>query len=288
MNCDECQEEIFELIEREAIDPEGVREILRRCPDCAALFEEMKASLKAAAALPIESPPPARDAAILQAAAARKSKVAPPAPRRLQPFPWAVAATALLAVAIGVWAIPRGAEEAEQAELEPAVAPAPADDQEVREDRVGQGFEADADRLTVAEAEESQVAAVEKSAARQPSAHQPRRAAKRAPARRADEELRLEAARAPASPAMAESTAGGAMADVPDASAACAEKEKRLASRKPDANRGVTDAEDALTIGLCYQAAGNDAKAREWLRRASEHPTTKTRALEALQELANE
>ena len=271
MNCDECQERVFELIEREAIDPEGVREILRRCPDCAALFEEMKAGLAAAAKLPIESPPASLDAAIIRAAATRQTEALPSPRRRLQPLPWAVAATALLAVGIGVWAIPHGADEAEQAASEPAMAPA-----------------VEADERAVAEAEEPKVQAVAKSAARQPPTRQRKRAAKPAPARRADDEVRLEAVQAPASQAMAESTAGAAMADAPDASAACAQKEKRLARRESEAKRGAADAEDALAIGLCYQAAGEEAKARQWLQRALDHPATKARALEALHELAPE
>jgi uncharacterized protein with PIN domain len=39
MNCDECKEQVFELIEREAVDRDGVREILARCPECRAAFD---------------------------------------------------------------------------------------------------------------------------------------------------------------------------------------------------------------------------------------------------------
>jgi len=110
MSCDECQEQIFELIEREAIDPEGVREILARCPDCRSAFEETKAALGLAALLPIEEPPAAIDAAILRAAASRRRGGIPLRKRFVQAPPWAVAAIALLAVGVGVLTIPRGVQ----------------------------------------------------------------------------------------------------------------------------------------------------------------------------------
>ncbi len=118
MNCDECKEQVFELIEREAVDPEGVHEILARCPDCRAAFDEMKAALAVAERLPIEEPGADVDAAILRAAAARAPRVVPLRRRRLHPPPWAVAAIALLAVGVGVWTIPRGEQ------LEGGAAPA--------------------------------------------------------------------------------------------------------------------------------------------------------------------
>ena len=65
MNCEECKEQVFELIEREAVDPEGVRAILADCPDCRAEFEAMKAALALAGELPVEEPPADIDAAIL-------------------------------------------------------------------------------------------------------------------------------------------------------------------------------------------------------------------------------
>ncbi len=108
MNCDECQEQVFELIEREAVDPEGVREVLARCPECRATFEEMKAALQSVAALPVEAPPASVDAAVLRAAAERGARA------RTRSFlvpQWAAAAVALLAVGVGVWAIPTDAPE---------------------------------------------------------------------------------------------------------------------------------------------------------------------------------
>jgi len=87
MNCDECKQQVFELIEREAVDPDGVREILERCPECRVTFEEMKAALAVAEQLPIEEPPAAVDQAILRAAGARAPRVVHLKKRRLQPVP---------------------------------------------------------------------------------------------------------------------------------------------------------------------------------------------------------
>lgn len=120
MSCEECKEQVFELIEREAVDPEGVRAILADCPDCRAEFDEMKAALALAEQLPMEAPRTAIDAAILSEAEQRiRTQAAAPAPeattdgkviplrkRILKAPPWAMAAVALLAVGMGVWSIP--------------------------------------------------------------------------------------------------------------------------------------------------------------------------------------
>lgn len=104
MKCDECKEQVLELIEREAIDPEGVREVLAECPDCRAEFDRMKATLALAQQLPIEAPPDDVDALILQAAEARASegKVVALPQRSVWSQPLAMAAIALLVVGIGV------------------------------------------------------------------------------------------------------------------------------------------------------------------------------------------
>ncbi|MDH3655824.1 MAG: hypothetical protein OEN21_16280 [Myxococcales bacterium] len=121
MSCEECKEQVFELIEREAVDPEGVRAILAECPDCRAEFEAMKAGLALARELPVEEPPADIDAAILSLADRRLASAAPepasgsdedakPVPfykKMAQVPPWAMAAVALLAVGVGVWSIPR-------------------------------------------------------------------------------------------------------------------------------------------------------------------------------------
>ena len=121
MSCEECKEQVFELIEREAVDPEGVRAILADCPECRAEFEAMKAALALAGELPVEEPPADIDAAILSLAdrrlrsaapeplseAVKEAKLIPFYKRMVQVPPWAMAAVALLAVGVGVWSIPR-------------------------------------------------------------------------------------------------------------------------------------------------------------------------------------
>jgi len=124
MSCEECKEQVFELIEREAVDPEGVRAILADCPDCRAEFEAMKAALALVDQLPAEEPPTDIDAAILASAerqiqttalepapgAEEEPQVVPFRKRMLQAPPWAMAAIALLAVGVGVWSIPRAVQ----------------------------------------------------------------------------------------------------------------------------------------------------------------------------------
>lgn len=121
MSCEECKSHIFELIEREAVDPEGVRAILADCPECRAEFEATKAALALAGELPLEEPPAHIDAAILSLAerrlsssapesvsrAAQEERVVPLYKRMAQVPPWAMAAVALLAVGVGLWSIPR-------------------------------------------------------------------------------------------------------------------------------------------------------------------------------------
>lgn len=68
MNSEELKEQVFDLIEREAIDPKGVREMLAAVPECREYFEEIKAALVLAEQLPVEAPPAALDARILASA----------------------------------------------------------------------------------------------------------------------------------------------------------------------------------------------------------------------------
>lgn len=154
MNCEECTEQVFELIEREAVDPEGVRAILADCPDCRAEFDAMKAALALARELPVEEPPADIDAAILSLADRRLASAVPerasgavedakPVPlykRLVQVPPWAMAAVALLAVGVGVWSIPRTVQfesDADQSMLEAKetvpMAEAPRDERLARE-----------------------------------------------------------------------------------------------------------------------------------------------------------
>ncbi len=121
MSCEECKEQVFELIEREAVDPDGVRAILADCPECRAEFEAIKEALALAGELPVEEPPTDIDAAILSLAdrrlrsaapeplseAVEEAKLIPFYKRMVQVPPWAMAAVALLAVGVGVWSIPR-------------------------------------------------------------------------------------------------------------------------------------------------------------------------------------
>ncbi|MGB5695975.1 MAG: hypothetical protein WBM46_10010, partial [Polyangiales bacterium] len=69
MRCDECEEQVLDLIEREALDPEGVHEILARCPDCREAFDVLKVAIALSAQIPMEQPAASSDAAVLHAAA---------------------------------------------------------------------------------------------------------------------------------------------------------------------------------------------------------------------------
>lgn len=113
MDCAECQDQILELIEREAIDPVGVRAVLDACPDCRAEFEAMKSTLALADALPNEAPPAPIDAAILRLADAQSAPASSAPPevneptvipydqKRVQRLPWAIAAVAALGIGFG-------------------------------------------------------------------------------------------------------------------------------------------------------------------------------------------
>ena len=297
MNCDECKEQVFELIEREAVDPEGVREILARCPGCRAAFDEAKAALALAAQLPMEEPPASIDAAILRAAREREPRVVPMRKRRLQPPPWAMAAIAMLAVGVGVWTIPREVQFKGDA--------APADDslaEETPEEEVDVdgriGLVADAPALAPrAEA----VTAKEKKASPEPARAKRRlrssvgesragRAAQ-APASLPAADVATEGVAEPRSYA-AEAKASGPRKqerdDDHDAKAAC---ERKVAEIERHALAGKDRAptpEEELAIGQCYQVLENVAEARKWLERAAAHRKTKAPAEKALRELAVE
>ena len=68
MNVARLKEQVFELIEREAVDPKGVHEALEMLPECRAYFDELKAARELAHQLPWEDPPSSLDAAILRSA----------------------------------------------------------------------------------------------------------------------------------------------------------------------------------------------------------------------------
>lgn len=322
MNCDECQEQIFALIEREAVDPDGVREILERCPDCAALFAEMKAALAAAGELPLEEPSPGLEAEILRAAAARTPKVSPIRRRRVQPFPWAVAATALLAVGIGVWAIPRNVEQTDVAQPDRAVEPAYDEDGAPPELLESEAARAPSEprapspddmtyagRSAASASMDSLDDAFGTEETMRKRANKAR--AKRRPARGTDAPVARQATKAPlasetvglggrASPAAASAEVAAQEADAtamaddkaeeaqPRVSAdACKERAETL-NRRRDRKEKRAAPEEILAIGLCYQAAGDTLEARKWLERAAKYRETESRAREALGKLGPE
>ena len=314
MNCDECQEQVFELIEREAIDPEGVRELLERCPECRASFEEVKEALRSVAALAVEEPPAETDAAILRAARARSAKVAPRRRRWFQSPQWAVAAVALLAVGVGVWSIPRGEEaamnSASPGQREPAV-----DTQ-----TAGRAH----DKVEIADAPAavvvaSEVAAVDLDsrlavagssgpgspvAPPQPRAARPKRKAMHdaeAPVAKeasASAPMATEARRAfvagPSAEVVALEEDSGEPVAKKQGKAMSAECERRVSAldalieEQELRAAGLLSPEDALALGRCYQEAGDTAEARLWLELAASDPKTKRRALRALKALPAE
>ena len=303
MDCDECAEQILELIEREAVDPEGVREILARCPDCRVAFEETKAALAMVADLPLDEPPDAIDAAILRAAAERVPEVVDLPKRRLQPPPWAMAAIALLAVGVGVWAIPRGVPlESDQVptkmdKAEEVITAAQVLDEEPEpEDVVVQAKSASESEPHGSNADDAA------KATKAPAQPVP---TKRRSRSRRDEPTAALMTEAPASGRAAESAAGAApnsasekrfMAsaereqarDEDDEAAACKRKVEQMERRRRDEVSYVPGPEEELAIGKCYQMLANVDEAKKWLLRAAEHLETKARAEEALRKLAGE
>jgi hypothetical protein len=309
MNCDQCKEQIFELIERETVDPDGVREVLARCPDCRAAFDEIKAALALAEQMPIEEPPAAVDATILRAAGERKPRVVPLRKRRLQPPPWAMAAIALLAVGVGVWTIPQKVQfEGDVAPADNALADkknaepvllAEEVTQEIAEAAAEETREEEAklDGRIAGLADNGPLRRVESPGAKEQKASpEPARARRRLPSS-VDESSGGRAAQAPASLPAADVAAENvaAKASAPrklerddDATAACKRKvddiERRARAGKDDA----PTPEEELAIGKCYQALDNVAEARKWLERAAGHRKTKAPAEKALRELAPE
>lgn len=308
MNCEECKAQVLELIEREAIDPEGVREILACCPDCRAEFEAMKAALALVAALPLEEPRPLVEAAILRAAAAR-ANLRPARKRPLQAPPWAMAAIALLAVGVGVWTIPREVEhdsERAPAQVEPSQAPqlaeATLDDELVADARMAQ--------VEVAPVLPSRGAALEGSTGTaKKAARKPARAGQRAQTH-SDEPRENSLAKTPPEKETA-GVAGGAPATVTsdaaleeaDSAAAFARNEAASHEDRPEScRRKIADfqrrqrddpryspkPEETLELGRCYARLDDVEAARLWLRRAAAEPETKRRAKRALRELSTE
>jgi hypothetical protein len=296
MNCSECKDRIFELIEREAVDPEGVRAIMANCPDCRRLFEEMKTALAAARELPLEEPPADRDQAILRAAAARRPEAGTPAKRWLQAPPWAMAAIALLALGLGVWGLPETQELAPrrddvpdalvQAELKPAPGAEAGDRQEPAMETLEEESRAAAGRDAGRRAREEQVG---RRAATARDAQ-----AKRASAATSEQKLAGAADRAAAdgmasgappsegTPAPAPASEAAEPAEL---SLACQERLDRVEEIHLEAGDPKVAPEEALAIGLCFRAAGKTREARAWLERAAADPRTRARARRLLREL---
>ena len=305
MNCDECKEQIFELIEQEAIDADGVRALLARCPDCRSRFDETKAALRTAAMLPLEEPPLSIDAAIVRAAAERVPTQRPSRWRRLQAAPWAMAAVALLALGIGVWTIPRGGE------LEGSDG--------FVEKREAHGELIARDELGDASSQDPVVAALEPAPARAISGAEgdaPATGLETASSRSA--RAKQKRAGAPVAPAVARQAAGarkaspeattavGVSAELEDrassdteaaaprlaaqerkedAIAACQRRVEEHEGAEHDEADATIDAEQALALGECYQKLGKKTKARRWLTRAAGEPATRLRAEQALRGL---
>ena len=311
MKCDECKEQVFELIERERGDPDGVRAILERCPDCRAAFEETKAALSLAEQLPIEEPPAVLDAAILRAAGEREGRVVPLRKRRVQPPPWAMAAIALLAVGVGVWTIPREVQyegDTAPAEVESAdaktveraiVAEEIAEEAPHDEAKLDDGWAAPEANEPVQAPRGEVGGAKEKKASPEP----PRR--KRQARSSGREASAGAAAVAPATLPVADAAEQGAAesrsfevaakASAPskqerddDATSACQRKVDDLERRARAAKGHEPTPQEELEIGECYRALDNVAEARKWLQRAAAHRRTKAAAEKALRELGPE
>ena len=68
MTLEELKERVFELIDRELVDPQGVHELLAALPAGREYFERIKAAMDLAELLPMEEPPAGLDAKILASA----------------------------------------------------------------------------------------------------------------------------------------------------------------------------------------------------------------------------
>lgn len=289
MDCDDCERRIFELIEREPLDPEGVRAILEKCPKCRQLFDEMKAASMIAARLPLEEPPAAVDASILDAARARVESRPVPRRRWLEAPPWALAAVVLLAVGVGLWVSP-----AEDRKTEDVAPPAPVEpelraaadrgDAAAREMRAREWarLEASASRegpITVVRAPELVPFDAPRAEARRAS---PRAEKAQIADRDAAQEMAL----------AEEAAAGDAVASQPaeirEVSTECAKRMHRAEQARRDARPDRLSSDEALAVGRCYHAADDADPARFWLERAAKDPETRARASRLLRTLAPE
>jgi len=303
VDCNECEEQVLDLIEREALDPEGVRATLAKCPECRAKFDELKAMLAVTQQLPLEAPPDHLDVLILQAAEARTGGDAPASPRtRSWGQPLAMAAVALLVVGIGISTVSivkhHGQEQIAEAPAADEVVAPPAD----LEEALGDG---EPERIELAKATTDQPKTPADDSDTLGAARQVRATRARAPKKKE--------ARGAAGPrastsfaaegdlqrvASAQDEAGEQLPEERDAAPepnqidATTKAQRQCASRisafekqtKSDDEYEPT-AEESLDAGLCYQLLGKRAAARYWLKRAAEDPSTKARAEDALEKL---
>lgn len=280
MTCEECEERVFELIEREATDPDGVRQILSRCPDCRTLFDAMKAGLAEAQRLPREEPSAETDAAILRLAGARASEIAPRR-RRVPGSHWAIAAAALLAVSVGVWSIPQTAE--------PPASPRAELPREVIARRTAERTKADPvppdTTASLGSLERPEVAAVgpRGERARKPSSELRKKEEQGSPAAAPDRG----AAAIAAERFEAASDVARLQQRAVTLSPPCRTLRQRVEQimKESDGSTRSVKPEQALSLGRCYRAAGDVSEARRWLEMAASHPETKRRASKELRSL---
>ena len=277
MNCDECKDRVFELVDAERIDPEAVREVLGRCPECRALFEETKATLELASDLPIVDPSAVVDQAVLRAARAHATKVVPAQQRRFRPAPWAAAAVALLALSVGVWSIP----ETKAPTSEPVRVP-------IERPEEPEGRENEEQPST----ERMMRPADDRAAAPTPAAKRPARpVAERSSTTRqrlkAGVEHDEEVMQGPSETGVAsdQAAAPASSGDValkaePGPAMPCSRRLAEVEKKGRDAT-----GEDALDLGRCYRDAKDYDEARRWLERATNDPKTKRRATRILKSL---
>lgn len=322
MDCEQCQEEVLELIERASFDAAGVDEILSRCPECRARFDELKQTLDQVSDLPLESASSVVDAQILASAAARAStdpsdasstRVISIRPRGNPVLPWAVAAVAALGVGLGIaqstlWG---GSDSDPVAQVveptattestatssstpasgrEDSSEAAAADDDDGAIGALAVAAEPPAEPLRKRKSEARTATRSKGQAASEYLGDAPEassaRASLSADAALADAEAGLPAAGA-AAPVMQERAEAEADA-APESGrslAACRARIRGL-ERKLSRDSGYAPTpKEELEAGLCYAETNQPAKAREWLERASKHTETASRARAGLADL---
>jgi hypothetical protein len=294
MSCDECDEQVLELIEREQTDPEGVREILERCPECRSTFEELKSTLGLTAELPLEEPSAAVDEAVMRAATAHANRVVSLERRRFRPIPWAAAAVALLAVSVGVWTIRTDDAPSERLAKQSAAESAVAE--EAEEPRVS--AEARAELATMKDAADAMAAAESRPTKRRAQKQSPRPSASRVAMNgEASRGGGMDATGAVVSEAALREQGLDAAPAAADTAPQRAEvrEEARARDRDCAAEAAALEAEDgeltgeqALDVGRCFRDAGDVEQARRWFERASADPKTRAPARRALRSLPKE